>query len=220
MRRDPRGIAWNSPLNAAGEGICGRDETGRIMFINPAATRMLGYGAGALSGENFHHLVHHSCPHGNPFPAAYCPLTGVLRNGHTQIAGDEMFWRKYGTLLPVSYVRTPMLDADQPSGAVIAFRDITGERRTERALQDSERQLRLINDAVRKQARTVAMLATAMDCVIATNHEDRMLEVNPAAKAPGQYQMLDTEPELTGLLQNRRELLANASSMAGPDSHK
>ncbi len=135
-------------LNAAGDGICGVDKTDRIIFINPAATRMLGFDAEALFGENFHHLVHHSCPDGSPYPGARCPLTAVLRAGQTLRVGDEVFWRKDGTPFPVSYVRAPMLDADQPSGAVITFRDTTEERRTERALRDSERQLRLITDAV------------------------------------------------------------------------
>lgn len=135
-------------LNAAGEGICGLDETGRVIFINPAATHMLGYGSEALSGENFHLLVHHSCADGSPYPGARCSLTTVLRPGQTRKAGDDVFCRKDGTPLPVGYVSTPMVDADQPAGAVIAFHDVTDERRTERALRDSVRRLRLIIDAV------------------------------------------------------------------------
>lgn len=72
-------------FNAAGEGICGLDEMGRVIFINPAATRMLGYGAEALSGENFHHLVHHSLSLWQPLSRRALPVErGAARRSDPQ----------------------------------------------------------------------------------------------------------------------------------------
>ncbi|MFC1504080.1 PAS domain-containing protein [Spirochaetota bacterium] len=49
-------------LNSAGEGICGIDQNFKIMFINPAAAKALGYKVINLLGRNFFsdHKAHKS----------------------------------------------------------------------------------------------------------------------------------------------------------------
>ncbi|MGH8503455.1 MAG: PAS domain S-box protein [Gammaproteobacteria bacterium] len=128
-------------LNAAGEGICGLDAAGRVMFVNPAATRLLGRTEDELVGKDMHQLIHHSYADGRPCPGARCPILAVLRDGQARKVDDEVFWRGDGTSFPASYVSTPIKTAGQPSGAVVVFHDVTEAKR-------SERQLRLITDAV------------------------------------------------------------------------
>ena len=46
-------------LESAGEGIFGTDVDGRVMFVNPSATRMLGFEAEEMLGRGVHDLIHY-----------------------------------------------------------------------------------------------------------------------------------------------------------------
>ena len=48
-----------SILTAAGEGIYGVDAEGILTFVNPSATRILGFEADELIGRNGHAIFHH-----------------------------------------------------------------------------------------------------------------------------------------------------------------
>ena len=54
---------------------------------------------------------------------------------------DELFYRKDGSAVPVSYSSTPIVEAGKTSGAVICFADITNRKQTEDALLENQRRL-------------------------------------------------------------------------------
>ena len=68
-------------LNSAGEGILGLDTEGRHTFVNPAATRMLGYMADELIGRKGHNLYHHTRENGGLYPEEDCPIFQAFRDG-------------------------------------------------------------------------------------------------------------------------------------------
>jgi len=116
-------------LESSSEGIFGLDREGRVSFINPAALRMLGYNAEALTGKNPHGLFHHSAADGTPLPEEACRILAASRQEQECHGSDEVFWRQDGTCFPVEYHAVPMRGGCRPHGAVVTFHDITEHRR-------------------------------------------------------------------------------------------
>ncbi len=116
-----------------GEGVYALDEDGRLTFMNPAAEAALGWTEAELLGRGVHEVIHFQRADGAPRPAHDCPLLGVLTSGQTCRGEDDVFTRRDGTLLPVSYTAAPILTGGRVIGAVLAFRDITERLRAEEA---------------------------------------------------------------------------------------
>ena len=110
-------------LEVAGDGILGLDREGCHTFVNPAAARLLGYRVEEMLGHPSHAMWHHSRPDGTPFPEHACPITRVLREGAERIDGEELFWRKDGSPLPVEFISTPVVEEGVVTGAVVLFRE-------------------------------------------------------------------------------------------------
>jgi PAS domain S-box-containing protein len=120
-------------LRSTGEGICGVDQDGRLIFTNPAAERLLGYSFEEIRGQRMHDLAHHSHATGIPYPADLCPIHRTLRDGQEITVDDEVFWRRDGTSFEVAYTANPVLDETGTiEGAVVVFQDITERRAIER----------------------------------------------------------------------------------------
>lgn len=115
-----------------GEGMYALDSDGKVTFMNPAAERMLGWTEAELLGKDMHQVIHFRHADGTPFPAAECPLIAVARSGVTVRIEDDVFVRKDGSLLPVAYTSSPILNEDRMSGVVLAFHDISARKQLER----------------------------------------------------------------------------------------
>ena len=111
-------------LDSAGEGILGLDNQGRVMFINRAASLMLGWEAEELIGNTHHQLIHHTRPDGSPHPREECPIYMAYRDGLVHYRSDDVFWCRNGSSFPVEYVSTPIRDRGMLTGAVVVFRDM------------------------------------------------------------------------------------------------
>ena len=116
-------------LQAAGEGIFGLDLEGHHTFVNPAATRLLGYKPGELLGKPSHRTWHHTKADGSPYPAEECPIYKAYKDGTVHHGDDEVFWRQDGTSFPASYISTPIRDEQGDlAGAVVTFQDMTEKK--------------------------------------------------------------------------------------------
>ena len=139
-------------LDAAEEAICACDSTGKCLFANRSAARILGYDhATELVGRNLHALEHHTRKDGRPYPIEECPMYVGFQSGESAHRDDEVYWRKDGTCFPVEYWSHPIVEGGQTIGAVITFIDITERKKTEEALRRSEEQNRSllqINNAI------------------------------------------------------------------------
>ena len=107
-------------LSSVGDGVCGLDANGRVVFLNPAAERMLGYAAGELHGQCRKNFVVERRRN-----AHECPVESVLKGGIARQVTDAVFRHKCGSHVPVEYVASPIQDGERPIGAVITFRDVS-----------------------------------------------------------------------------------------------
>ncbi len=128
-------------LNSVGEGILGVDAQGRLTFVNPVASRLLGYEAKAMLGKPLHKMVHHTDTYGREYNPDDCPIFSTIKNGVVINNKRELFWRKDGSGLPVEFTSTPIVDDGRVTGAVIAFRDVSEIVKAEEERQRMQAQL-------------------------------------------------------------------------------
>ncbi|TAN42847.1 MAG: PAS domain S-box protein [Nitrospirae bacterium] len=119
---------------ALGEGVYVLNKNCELVFMNPEAEKLLGWTETELLGRNVHDIFHFQKTDRGPLPGNECPVIGVLSSGRPRFAEDDVFTRKDGTMLPVSYISTPVIENGQIVGAVTAFRDITLSKEMEREM--------------------------------------------------------------------------------------
>jgi PAS domain S-box-containing protein len=145
------------------------DPTGAISFANPAALEELGYPTlASLKGKPSHETIHYRHPDGSPFPVEECPMLRPRTTGETISVEEDWFFRRDGTMFPVSYWSAP-IDMPDGRGAVVAFTNIEERRRAE-----EERLARLEAEREREIAHARAdELAAARRRVIEAADQER-----------------------------------------------
>jgi PAS domain S-box-containing protein len=153
-------------LGAAVDGIITIDERGRIESFNPAAERLFGYREAEVVGRNVGILM--------PEPEA-CRHDGYLArymaSHRPQIIGigrEVTGRRKDGSTFPMELSVGESRNGDRALFAGIV-RDISERKQAEQALRDSE-------------AKTRAILETAVDGILTIDERATILTVNPAAE--------------------------------------
>ncbi len=122
-----------SILEAVGQGLCGLDRRGNIVFINSMAARMLGYTVEEIVGQNAHRLFHYKHLNGRQHLADKCHILAAIRDNEVTKTQDDVFWHKDGSSFPVEYTTTPICTNGEVSGCVMVFDDITERQQIEAA---------------------------------------------------------------------------------------
>ncbi len=136
-------------LNAIDDGVFFLDHGGKVIFINEAAGRLLGFANREMLGKSMHLLTHHHYADGSEFPPEECPILSSVTDAVQQRVGGDIFWTKGGVALPVDYTSIPIKDGRSVVGVVVTFRDISDQQRAE------EQAARLKNErAARAEAET------------------------------------------------------------------
>ena len=126
-------------LNTAGEGICGIDRDGRLMFVNPAAARMLGWSVEEMIGKTHCEAFHCICVP-NRQSEDEASFVHLVLNDHTRrISGSTDFHRQHGDVLPVDYTCVAIVENERAVGAVLTFRDVTEQRMLEAQLRQAQK---------------------------------------------------------------------------------
>ena len=103
-----------------GEGVCAIDAFGRLTFVNRAAAGLIELPSLDITIDD---------PVGDDAPTApdflLVPAREAMRTGRTLREDDARFRGKDGETIPVAYTVSAVVSEGAPSGAVIAFRDIT-----------------------------------------------------------------------------------------------
>jgi PAS domain S-box-containing protein len=110
------------------EGLYALDGEGRLMFMNAAASKMLGWSEHELRGEPMHDLVHFQHADGSPYPAEQCALLKVGLENRAIRVGDDAFTRKDGSIFRAAYSCSPLGSATTGRGVVVVFHDATEEK--------------------------------------------------------------------------------------------
>ena len=135
-------------LNSAGEGIFKVDADGRATFINPAASRTLGWRPDEVLGKHMHELTHHTHADGSEYPAHDCPTYSAGDAGAVHRRSDEVFWRADGSSVEVEYTSAPVRDRNDVVGATVVFSNISKRKAMERVLEEQRAELELSNQAL------------------------------------------------------------------------
>jgi Amt family ammonium transporter len=114
-----------------GEGVCALDRDARVMFVNPAAEQMLGWGEEELRSMSPDSPVAWS---EHPLDFLVGPAVRAMQNRTSIRSEDALFLKRDGTSFPVAFTASPIVDNDEVAGAVVAFRDITERRAFEEQL--------------------------------------------------------------------------------------
>jgi PAS domain S-box-containing protein len=182
-------------LDSMAEGLYQIDRQGRLVYMNPAAERMLGYRLDEIRGRPMHDVIHSRTPDGTERPAADCPLVAVIRESLPYQTSEDHFLRKDGTFLTVAYTSAPIVEDGRTTGAVLTFQDSTERKKAETALRDSEAGFR-------------AIIENMLGGLIVIEPSGFIELVNPAAEQTFGYE----KDELVG-----KHLALLVPPQAGPD---
>lgn len=118
-------------------GVCGIDRQGRFTFINPVATRSLGFqhDSELIRGHIGRFLAppagHGAEPGGGDEPVVVHPVLRVAETGQAVHDLDTTLRRDDGTPVPVRLTASPIHRHGGIVGAVVSFTDLTRERERE-----------------------------------------------------------------------------------------
>ncbi len=150
-----------------GEGVLVTDRNGMITFLNPAAQSLLGWSESMLLGQNGHAMLHHSRPDGTPNLVQDCEIARVVDSGQPFHSHDVAFWRKDGSMLPVSVNATPIVRGQKVVGSVVAFHDTIARKKAQQVLEE-------------ESSKNAVLLRTASDGIHVLDQQGNVVQVNDA----------------------------------------
>ncbi|MEJ2679426.1 MAG: PAS domain-containing protein, partial [Gemmatimonadota bacterium] len=106
--------------------------------------QLLGYSSEEFVGRHQHDLISIRGPDGEPYAAGLCAPCRMLRDGQKQEVTGEFFQRRDGSVFPVEYVATPLLQEGAVVGGVVVFREVTERVLAQEALNDAHDRLQAL----------------------------------------------------------------------------
>lgn len=120
-------------LSSIGDGVVATDIAGRVIFINEAASKMIGWPVSEVMGKIWTDDLPLAVDENNKLiPIGERPIKIALISGKT-LTANFYYKRKDGSKFPIIITASPVILGNKTIGAEIVFRDITKEREVERA---------------------------------------------------------------------------------------
>ena len=156
---------FRSIFEHAATGMATVTPAGKLLQVNPAFCRLLGY-----TPEELRRLTIQDITHPEDL-AATCQVLQMGRTGAIQVVAiEKRYLRKDGSVAWAHTNATWIQDANgTPLYSVALVQDISERKSAEEALRESE-------------ARKGAILDTALDAILTIDHLGKVLEFNPAAE--------------------------------------
>ena len=156
-------------LGSIGDAVIASDANGRVTYMNAPAEALTGWAADQANGRDLAEVVR--ILNEKTREPVQNPAHLVMRSGHVVgLANHTALIRRDGTERPIADSAAPIRDAaGRIMGAVLVFRDVTEERRTEDTIAEQ-----------REWFETT--LESIGDAVIATDVQGRVAFMNPIAE--------------------------------------
>ncbi|HEU0045431.1 PAS domain S-box protein [Sphingomonas sp.] len=134
-------------LSQLAEGVIVTDRTGRITFVNDAASRIHGVARLDIEPDAYAETYHLLTMDHRPFPTRELPLARAVLDGETVTDAPWRIRRPDGSEVVAVGSARPVLDAAGGTlGAVLTLRDDTQRAEAERLLRENEARLRALTD--------------------------------------------------------------------------
>src|SRR3989344_48908 len=119
-------------FSAIGEGLIVTDQTGKILMVNHAFERLLGWKKSEVIGKDMAEIIPKYDENGTLILKENRSLTKILagsdiKENTSTLAVTHYYVRHDGTRLPIMGIVTPILLNNQIVGAVQVFHDVTSE---------------------------------------------------------------------------------------------
>jgi PAS domain S-box-containing protein len=124
-----------------GEGICAFDRNRKVIFVNPATTRLLGWNHSELMGRDMAEVFQIDANDDDEAVLSSLDVWDAVLHRRRMVEGQNIFVRKDGSSFPASYLVTPFVENEAVQGVVVTLRDITETRRIQDELERSREEL-------------------------------------------------------------------------------
>mgnify|MGYP001183969063 CR=1 FL=1 len=163
---------YRSITDSIGEGVYAVNAEGKTQFLNPAASRLLGWTLEELQDRRFHDTVHYQKGDGTLLKREQCPVNLTIRDGKSYTSYEDFFTDKRGRLFPISIVAVPLLNNEgKPDGHVGVFNDISSQKAIEHKLQKAYDEAQSANKAKTDFLATMSHeIRTPMNAIIGLTH--------------------------------------------------
>ena len=133
-------------LASIGDAVLATDTAGRITFLNPVAAELTGWPEEQALGQPVQDVF--QIINEQTRELAEDIVGRVLREGRVvSLANHTALVTRDGREIPIEDSAAPIRDgAGEVAGAVLVFHDVTGTRRAQQALRESESRLRTLSD--------------------------------------------------------------------------
>ena len=210
------------------EGLFALAPDGGVILMNEAAESMLGWSWDEVRGQLLHDVTRHRGSIEGEHAATACPITGGC-----QLAGaespalrrvdDDVFVRRDGSELEVSYTVTPLEHGEAEGGWVMVFRDATRMRAEQEQVRreiETRQRIRLVEAALEEDrlvlhAQPIVDLATGE--TVAHELLLRVVADDGSLSSPQEYLAIAEEHGLVGRIDRwvlRRAVDAAAAGRA------
>ncbi len=120
-------------LSSIGDGIIATDNEGKVIIINGSAENMLGWSAKTIIGKLVTNLIPIEDGDENPVPTEKRPMAQALLTSKKVSSNIYYYIRKNGKRFAAGITVTPIILNKKTIGVIEVFRDITKERKIDKA---------------------------------------------------------------------------------------